>query len=85
MSFKLIDRPSLGAINWNTDRLKRLKDAADEARQNRDVKFVVDLGKPYRRVEFNTAYAMGVCDEVGAILAANPMPQFGENREGKEP
>ncbi len=48
--------------------------------------FSLDLGrKAGGRLTFDTVEALGLCETLRVQFENNPMPIFGENREGEEP
>ncbi len=85
MSFVMIDKPFIRVVTWDLQSFHKLRAGMEEAVATRSAKFTVDLGRRYRRVEFETKFAIGLCEQLAIDFAKNPMPDFGENKEGKEP
>jgi len=84
MSFVMLDKPLLRAIMWDKPSFDAMREAAHQAARNRQPKFTVDLGKRYRRVEFNTGYAHDVIAQLAPTFDAPPKV-YPPNLEGEEP
>lgn len=74
-------------IIWDAAKLDRLEDAIRESTDGvvriADVPRHVKVSEPTH--EWPIEDARIIMYEARLALEANPMPQFGENREGKEP
>lgn len=83
--FIMLDKPFIRVMTWDMSMFVILKEGADQAQAQRRHRFTVDLGRRYKRVDFDTIYALGLCNTLASDFALNPTPQFGENKEGREP
>lgn len=73
------------ALHWDEASYQKLWEATKIAAELGAPVFTVDLGRKIGRHEFGTEEALGICETLSAQFELNPMPVFGENREGKEP
>lgn len=73
------------ALHWDEGSYEKLWEATKMAAEAGQEHFTVDLGRKKGRHIFGTEEALGLCETLSAQFKLNPMPVFGENREGKEP
>jgi hypothetical protein len=71
---------------WDQASYNKLWAATTLAAEAGQSSFSLDLGrKKGGRLTFDTVEALDLCETLRVQFDANPMPIFGENREGREP
>lgn len=70
-------------MTWDLPKFAKFQEAMDDAVRFGQASFTVELGR--EEFTFRTEEALEMEGSLAAQFAANPQPDFPENREGEEP